>query len=385
MSNVISSGFRRSVTTAIATLLCFGGCLAASEPDTPDEVASVEQFTFLGDLGVRLGSPVTTNNTTGLTNDYTPTCSSSSVAPDASYTWTAPSSGSYVFSTAGSSFDTVLGIRQYTTGASLGCNDDSNGTLQSAVTTSLSAGQTVLIVVDGYGSGSGPFQLNIVGSGGGGAIPATGLHLWLRADAGIVPGTGAQIFQWLDQSGNGRNARMATVARQPSLVSGALNGRPVVRFFGAQSISLDIYTQPTTFSVFIAGKNSLANESYSMILGPGGNSPNNQLRWDNGSQALFVTQNAATIRTSPIGNTRVYHALSARYDGSTMTFYRDGTAMSSSTFSTTVPWTIASIGSWYSSYFMVGDLAEVILYDRALSEAERNSVNSYLRAKYGLP
>jgi len=122
-----------------------------------------------------------------------------------------------------------------------------------------------------------------------------------------------------------------------------------------------------------------------MILGPGGNSPNNQLRWDSGSQALFVTQNAQTIITSPIGDTRVYHALSATYDGSTITFYRDGISKSSSSFTTSSPWTIASIGSWYSSYFMTGDLAEVIIYDRAVSETDRATINSYLRSKYGLP
>jgi hypothetical protein len=34
---------------------------------------------------------------------------------------------------------------------------------------------------------------------------------------------------------------------------------------------------------------------------------------------------------------------------------------------------------------MQGDLAEVLIYARALSEAERGSVNSYLRSKYNLP
>jgi hypothetical protein len=219
----------------------------------------------------------------------------------------------------------------------------------------------------------------------GSVIPSSGLHLWLRADAGIVPGSGGKIFQWLDQSGNGRNARMALVGRQPSIVSGALNGQPVVRFSGAQSMYLDVFTQPTNFTVFVVGKNSQASESFSMIFGPGGNSPNNQLRWDSGSTALFVTGNAQTIRTSPLGNTRVYHALSAAYDGSAMTFYRDGNSMSSTTFSSSAPWTIASIGSWYSSYYMVGDLAEVIIFDRALSSLERAGVNAYLRTKYALP
>jgi len=215
-------------------------------------------------------------------------------------------------------------------------------------------------------------------------IPSSGLHLWLRADAGVTQ-SGGLVSSWLDQSSNGRNATMTVTRRQPALISVALNGQPVLRFNGAQSMYLSSVSQPTLFSVFIVGKNSLTSESYSMILGPGGNSPNDQLRWDNGSRALFVTQDAGTVITSAIGNTRVYHALSASYDGSTMTFYRDGNVTSSSSFSTTSPWTIASVGSWYSTYFMTGDLAEVIIYDRALSQTERATVNSYLRTKYGLP
>jgi len=91
------------------------------------------------------------------------------------------------------------------------------------------------------------------------------------------------------------------------------------------------------------------------------------------------------VTTVSTGNTRVYHALSARYDGATMTVYRDGGAVSSSSFATTGPWTLASVGSFYSSDFMVGDLAEVVLYDRALSEEDRAAADSYLRTKYNLP
>src|SRR5262245_40267854 len=306
----------------LAALLCLGGCL---DPGADDDTASVEQFSYGGDLGVGLGAPVTTNNTTGYSNDYAPTCVGSSSAPDLVYTWTAPAAGSYTFDTAGSQFDTVLEIREYNTNASLGCNDDSGGTLQSTVAVSLAAGQTVLVVVDGYGSGSGPFQLNIRASGGGG--PAAGLHLWLRADAGVFVPPGAQVPSWLDQSGNNRNASMATVARQPQLVAGALNGLPVIRFGGAQSMYLDTFATPTEFTIFIVGKNSRPNESFSMILGPGGNAPNNQLRWNNGSQTLFVgTGNNLPIITSSTGSNRVYHALSARYNRSVMTVYRDGNA-----------------------------------------------------------
>jgi len=120
-----------------------------------------------------------------------------------------------------------------------------------------------------------------------------------------------------------------------------------------------------------------------MILGPGGSNPNNQLRWDNGTQALFVgTGNNMPVVTPTIGNTNVYHILSARYDGSTMTTYRDGNAVSTNSFVTTGPWTLNQIGAWFSSYFMVGDLAEIIVYPAALSDADLSTTTAYLNGKY---
>lgn len=212
-------------------------------------------------------------------------------------------------------------------------------------------------------------------------IATSGLHLWLRADAGVTA-SGGLVSKWLDQSGNGRHASMAVTSRQPSYVPGALNGMPVLRFNGSQSMYLDVFAQPTTFTVFIVGKNT-STDSFSMILGPGGNSPNNQLRWEGGSNALFVgTGNNMPIITPPIGNNHVYHELSASYTGTTMTVYRDGNFVSSHSFSTSGPWTLASVGSWYSTYYMIGDLAEVIIYARALSSSERASVDSYLRSRY---
>jgi hypothetical protein len=94
-------------------------------------------------------------------------------------------------------------------------------------------------------------------------------------------------------------------ARQPSFVGGALNGLPVIRFSGAQSLGLSPFVSPTRFTVLVVGKNSNTAETFSMILGPGGNAHNNQLRWENGSQALFVgTGNNLPVITSNVGNTR---------------------------------------------------------------------------------
>ncbi len=206
--------------------------------------------------------------------------------------------------------------------------------------------------------------------------------LCLSSEGGITA-SGGLVSNWVDTCGN--SAWMTTVARRPTLVPGAINGYPVVRFSGAQSLLLTTRISPSQFTIFVVGKNNMPTETFSMILGPGGNSPNNQLRWENGSQALAVgTGNAFPVSISSIGNTRVYHLLTLRYDGSTLKFYRNGVLTSSHSFATSGPWTLAQIGAWYSSYFMRGDIAEIVVYDSAVDEAYRIYYGNYLIQRYAL-
>ncbi|MBB5866981.1 Zn-dependent metalloprotease [Allocatelliglobosispora scoriae] len=224
--------------------------------------------------------------------------------------------------------------------------------------------------------------VNVPGSDGCSG-PVAGSLLWLRADLGVTTSAG-KVSAWADQSGTAHHATMVTAARQPTLVTGALNGLPVVRFGGAQSLNL-ANIAPTAFTIFVVGKNSLAAESFSMILGPGGSNPNNQLRWENGTQALVYGSNGLGTTTATIGNTRVYHDLIIRYDGATIRVYRDNALISSTAVSGASAWNINQIGAYYSSYFMTGDLAEIVAYSSALSDADRTTTANYLKTKYALP
>ncbi|HEU4412635.1 MAG TPA: hypothetical protein VFS43_45750 [Polyangiaceae bacterium] len=185
--------------------------------------------------------------------------------------------------------------------------------------------------------------------------------------------------------GHDANAGVSTV--QPALVTNALNAKPVLRFSGGQWLYFITPLLPTTFTLFVVGKNSMPTEAPSMIFGPASSLPNNQLRWEGGKEALLVgTGNGMPVVKSSIGDTRVYHQLSASYDGSTLMVYRDGNFISAHSFSTTGPWTLGQIGAWYSSGpFMHGDLAEVIMYRQVLSSDERTAVEAYLKAKYNPP
>src|SRR5262249_3912479 len=97
------------------------------------------------DLGGTVPQTVT-GSTAGLINALTPSCAYSN-APEVTYSFPPPAAGTYEFNTFGSAYDTLLDVHDATCqGAALACNDDKNG-LQSQVTVSLSAGQTVIIVV----------------------------------------------------------------------------------------------------------------------------------------------------------------------------------------------------------------------------------------------
>ena len=78
-------------------------------------------------------------------------------APDVTLSWRATTAGTYTIDTLGSNFDSVLyvlpaGIDACTSNATLACDDDDSAahSSQSAVTVTLSEGQAIQIVVDGF-------------------------------------------------------------------------------------------------------------------------------------------------------------------------------------------------------------------------------------------
>jgi hypothetical protein len=53
---------------------------------------------------------------------------------------------------------------------------------------------------------------------------------WLRADVGVAYNSSNQVSLWNDQSANGYNASQLSSSNQPTLVTGAVNGLPVISF-----------------------------------------------------------------------------------------------------------------------------------------------------------
>lgn len=110
----------------------------------------IAQITLPSCATIDLGSTVpqtVTGDTTGLPDLYTSACGGD-FAGEASFGFTAPEDGNYIFDTAGSSFDTVVYVLDAACSTpELACNDD--GAYPGRTVAALTAGQTVAVFVDG--------------------------------------------------------------------------------------------------------------------------------------------------------------------------------------------------------------------------------------------
>ncbi len=102
------------------------------------------------DLGS--GAAMTTGTTVGQPDRLAPPCALAG-APDWIVRWTAPDDGGWIVSTFGSSFDTVLYVYEgECTGVPIACNDDESVVvLTSELLVTPGMGNTITVVVDGYG------------------------------------------------------------------------------------------------------------------------------------------------------------------------------------------------------------------------------------------
>lgn len=131
------------------------------------------------DLGTASGT-ITSGTTTGAGDDQTGSCGGGGEL-DRQFQWTSPTAGRWLLDTHGSTFDTVLYVRDACAGTQLACNDDDIvGGSTSVLTLDLAACTSLFIVVDSL-IGSGAFDLSarrkcpatVIGSALGAAV-ATG-------------------------------------------------------------------------------------------------------------------------------------------------------------------------------------------------------------------
>jgi hypothetical protein len=216
----------------------------------------------------------------------------------------------------------------------------------------------------------------------------SGLQLWLDADdSETITLNGSTVSQWNDKSGNGYNVSQGTASNQPTYTASALNSKNVVRFDGNDELtngSATVVGGSTNRTVFVVLNSTAGTIAYGVTLGDStstgqsfGVSRELAVRVNSGnrvwSTAVDATHAIVTIVLDGTSTTD----LSAWKNGSSLTTSSTGTQ----TINTA---TGIIVGNGPSGGNLNGDVAEIIVYNSALSTSDRQSVESYLSTKWGI-
>ncbi|MEY2564930.1 MAG: large repetitive protein [Verrucomicrobiota bacterium] len=216
-------------------------------------------------------------------------------------------------------------------------------------------------------------------------LPLPGLRLWLRADAGVTLNGNSAVAQWSDQSPSHMNLT-AGAGQQPQLMPGVLNGKAVLHFDGGSSIlqtasTVDLFQASPAWTVFLLTRPGATQQSYANILDQQHDSVSFVTEQDGGNTNRFRLGDDI-ISLDP---NRAQMVTSVR-TATTQQDYMDGVriaALSVSPFSPQIR--RFGVGGWLNGgRFYNGDIAEVLIYNRALSSSERTVVESYLNQRYSV-
>ncbi|MGF6849824.1 hypothetical protein QFZ51_005059 [Chitinophaga sp. W3I9] len=213
-----------------------------------------------------------------------------------------------------------------------------------------------------------------------------GISFWLRADDGMSGGK-----QWNDYSNFGNNALQGVVTGQPITDARALNFNYGLVFDGTDDF-LDITTtriDPATSTVFAVG-NGLGD-----ILSSGavGSSHGMEFRTVTGNKVQYLENAAAVVAVTGVNTILpskpyIFSATQVNNTPNGIRIFQNYTLDNQGAINLT-PLTdnLISIGSRSMAaraLYWNGNMGEVIGYNRVLSDAERQSVESYLGLKYGI-
>jgi prepilin-type N-terminal cleavage/methylation domain-containing protein len=206
--------------------------------------------------------------------------------------------------------------------------------------------------------------------------------------------TANKVANWYDinpQSNTKNNAYQTVTANQPTYVTNVINGLPVVRFVNSSALYLNLpdgtvpYNNSAYTIFFVSKVNSLGGYG---LLGSGtygSNNSTNCFRYDAANYLKNYWWNADITSTSGAIAASKFYIIDFYYDLSNRKIYINGTlntTLSSGNNSSTS--SNNSIGKTYNTEYMDGDIAEIIIYNRALSDLERKAIETYLSRKWAI-
>jgi hypothetical protein len=230
--------------------------------------------------------------------------------------------------------------------------------------------------------------------------PPSELVSWFKADALSGLAHGAAVSTWQDESGHGNDATQSTTAQRPTYAAAAINGLPAVRFSAAASTYLS-FPRPvqddfTILCVYQSGQGvgtgthfyqgaGLVNGEVSAVVNDFGLSLN-----ANGKLLAGTGNPDTSIASSESGfNDNQPHLVTFKRTRNTgaLELYVDGqpqgTAIGGKQSLVTPAQLVLGAQQTLINH-LAGDIAEVKIYDGALSDGDRAAQEIALSCKYGL-
>ena len=231
------------------------------------------------------------------------------------------------------------------------------------------------------------------------APPTNSLQLWLKADSGLTTNATGAVAEWQDQSGNNNHALQGDEALQPKVVANALNSKPVLRFDGTDDYlnvtsapGLDIVGDIASFAVIRVDDYVNYNAIWGKTAGGGGNIPSPTdfyLTQGGGFPQLFRGDGSAfgNVQGERAVRANSYVVIGFRQSGTAVFHYLNGNLNGTGEITVT-PFdsgTDLKIGTREDLFTKLkGDMAELLIYSEALTDAQVTSAMNYLRTKYGI-
>ena len=207
----------------------------------------------------------------------------------------------------------------------------------------------------------------------------TGLVRRWRADSitGLADNTGVQTWPAFATTGGGVALTQATTTARPAYRTNVLNGQPVVRFDGNSDFmapaSAITHAQPVTVSI-VMKRNAVGAE---------------QQIFDGGLQGLATAANQWSVWGGTAafnGGTAdtAWHVLDFTGTGGTTAIFENGTQVASGAGGTQGVTAFAIGRHSTAGRYLSGDIAEINIYSKVLSAAERATLHTYYAEQYGI-
>ena len=212
-------------------------------------------------------------------------------------------------------------------------------------------------------------------AGAGKYAPAIGVapFAWWRADLGVTQIANV-VSGWADQAGNGNNWSFA-VGHTATLVASGINGVPTISGDGTATSGTSPTLSAAPATIIIVAQLNVTQAANQILITDS----------TTGNYAFYNTNSthtsAAAVQTKSVVNNATLAHIYTITTGASGAFYVDGVKNAQSFTADTAQARVifGGFSEWWGGY-----MSEGFMFSTALSDANLNTIHSYLGTRYGI-